>query len=142
MSGDGVPEAGPERGGGGRQGRARPVTRRIRGGPAGRRGKAGKGRSAAPRGSVWPRVEAAVPGQRWVQAPQPPQHRGGVWRRTEKADKKAKMKVKNQRKRALGVKGGAGAPAGPGGRRGPSAVRAGKGVREVGVSFRSQRSGS
>lgn len=49
------------------------------------------------------------------------------------------MKVKNQRKRDLGVKGGAGALTGPGGRRGPCAIRAGKAAGEAGVSFRSQR---
>lgn len=107
----------------------------------GKEGQRGKTPFCGSRGLGWPRDGAAVPGQRWLQAPRPPQHRGGVCRRTGEGDKKAKMKVKNQRKRDLGVKGGAGAPTGPGGRRGPSAVRAGEGVGEAGISFHSQGNG-
>lgn len=107
-----------------------------------REGKARRGGKAAlrPPGVGLARGRSGRAWQRRVQAPQPPQQRGRVCRRKGKGDKKAKMKVKNQRKRVLGVKGGAGAPTGPGGRRGPSAVRAGKGVGRAGVSFRSQSS--
>lgn len=114
-------------GGGGGHGRAGPgVTRRIRGGPAG--GKGGqKGRFAAPGvGLAQGRSGRASAGAGEGAAASPAPRRG-VRENGEKGDEKAKMKVKNQRKRVLGVKGGAGR-AGPGGRRGPSAVRAGKGM--------------
>lgn len=114
-------------GGGGGHGRAGPgVTRRIRGGPAG--GKGGqKGRFAAPGvGLAQGRSGRASAGAGEGAAASPAPRRG-VRENGEKGDEKAKMKVKNQRKRVLGVKGGAGR-AGPGERRGPSAVRAGKGV--------------